>query len=427
MEKLPGLFAAARSELQPARVPRVYAETAARQHMGVLTIVRTQIFPHADALPAADKARLQLASAALSNAVAEHQGWLENTLVPGARGDFRLGAKLYDQKLAYALNSPMSRAQIRAAAETALREARAEMYAISRKVTGQGRENPDAATQQKVIEAALEKVVSDHPPRDQLFKTADAAMRQAEAYLRSHEIITMPDTEVEVIPMPEFQRGAAVASCNSPGALDKGQKTFYNISPIPDDWNAAQAESFLREYNRLALHDVGIHEAMPGHYVQLWHANRYPSTLRSVLRSGPFIEGWGVYAEDMMSKVGYLDHDPLFRLQILKNRVRTITNAIIDQMVHVDGTSRDEFMRFLTVDAFQQEREAAGKWTRAQLSSTQLPSYFVGVTEHDALRAEAEKRWGSGFNLKAYHDKVLSYGSPPGRYVRALMFDEAIA
>ena len=427
MEKLPGLFAQARGALRPARVPLIHAQTAAAQNKGVLAIVDQQILPQAGGLPPADLARLKTADASLRAAVAEHQAWLDKTLVPNAKGDFRLGAKLYDAKLAFALNSPMSRAQIRTAADAALKAARAEMYAISRQLTGEGPEAPDAAIQQAVIEKALERVVSDHPPRDQLFEAARAAMNQAEAFLRSRPIITMPDTQVEVIPMPVYQRGSAVASCSSPGALERHLKTFYNISPIPEDWSAAQAESFLREYNRLSLHDVGIHEAMPGHFVQIWHSNRYPSTLRAVLGSGPFIEGWGVYAEDMMSKVGYLDGDPLFRLQILKNRIRSITNAIIDQMVHVDGVERDAFMRFLTVDAFQQEREAAGKWTRAQLSSAQLPSYFVGVTEHDALRAEAERRWGAGFNLKTYHDKVLSFGSPPGRYVRALMFDEAIA
>lgn len=433
MEALPRLFAQARAELQPDRVPRVHAETVARQNIGVLAIVGQMILPYAGELPAGDQARLKAAEATLRTAVVEHQAWLDKTLAPNAKGDFRLGAKLYDAKLAFALSSPLSRAEIRAAADHALVETRAEMYAVSLSVLADtpgaptGPERPDPATQQKVIEAALELVVSDHPPREQLFDAARAAVGEAEAFLRSHQIITMPDTPLEVIVMPAFQRGAAVATCNPPGPLERHAKTFLNISPIPDAWTAAQAESFLREYNRLSLHDLGIHEAMPGHYVQFWHANRYPSTLRAVLRSGSFVEGWGVYAEDMMSKVGYLGDDPRFRLQILKNRVRSITNAIIDQMVHVDGVDRETFMRFLTVDAFQQEREAAGKWTRAQLSSAQLPTYFVGVTEHDALRAEAERRAGSAFDLKTYHDKVLSYGSPPGRYVRQLMFDEPIA
>jgi uncharacterized protein (DUF885 family) len=425
MENLPALLAQARRELQPARVPLIHAQTVARQNKGIISIVEEMITPHVAQLPAAEQARFRAADTALRTAVAQHQTWLDNTLVSQAKGDFRLGAKLFDAKLAFSLNSTMSRAEIRAAAEAALKAARAEMFAISKQLLGSSA--PAGADEQRTIETALALVTRDHPPKAELFNSARAAMRQAEAFLRSRPLITMPDSPIDVIEMPEFQRGASVAYCDSPGALEPHLKTFYAIAPIPTDWTDAQAESFLREYNRLAQHDIGVHEAMPGHYVQLWHANRYPSTLRAVLQSGTFVEGWGCYAEDMMSKNGYLDTDPKFRLQVLKTRVRTITNAILDQMMHVDGASREEVMRFLTVTAFQEEREAAGKFVRAQLSSTQLSTYFVGVTEHDSLRAEAEGRLGPRFNLKAYHDKALSYGSPPVRYVRQLMFDLPIA
>jgi uncharacterized protein (DUF885 family) len=196
------------------------------------------------------------------------------------------------------------------------------------------------------------------------------------------------------------------------------------VSPIPKDWTPAQADSFLREYNMFGIQDVAVHEAMPGHYLQIWHSNRYPSIVRAVLGSGSFIEGWAVYSEKMMVDEGFRKDEPLNELCMLKVRLRTITNAILDQMVHVDGISQADAMTMMTKGAFQQEREAAGKWIRAQLSSTQLSTYFVGVSEHDAIRAEAQKR--AGFSLKAYHDKVLSFGSPPARYVRALMFDEPI-
>lgn len=433
MEKLPALFAQTRQALQPARVPKIHAETVAKQNPGVMSLVNEMILPHAGELTPAEQARLKAAAETLKAAVAEHQTWLDTVLVPQARGDFRLGAKLYDQKLAFALLSPMSRQEIRTAAEAALKASRAEMYQLSRKILAGrpgapiGPEAPDAATEQKVIEAALELAYVDHAPRDKLFETATAAVDEATAFLRRKDLITLPDAPVEVIVMPEFQRGYAVAYCDSPGPLERHLKTFYAVSPIPDDWTPAQAESFLREYNTRGVHDIGVHEAMPGHFVQIWHSNRHPSTLRAVLSSGPFVEGWAVYAEDLMAREGYLNHDPLFRLVQLKIRIRTITNAILDQMVHVDGAGEADVMRFLTVTAFQQEREAAGKWTRARLDSAQLPSYFVGVTEHDALRAEAMRRQGSAFRLKAFHDQVLSYGSPPVRFARQLMFNEPIA
>jgi uncharacterized protein (DUF885 family) len=148
--------------------------------------------------------------------------------------------------------------------------------------------------------------------------------------------------------------------------------------------------------------------------------------LRAILWSGPFVEGWGVYAERIMIDAGYLDGDPLMRLINLKWYLRTVTNAIIDQAIHVDGMSRDEAMRLMIEGAFQEEREAAGKWVRAQLTSTQLSTYFVGYQEHADLRKAAERLWQEDFGLRRYHDQVLSYGSPPVRYVRALLLDEEI-
>jgi uncharacterized protein (DUF885 family) len=233
----------------------------------------------------------------------------------------------------------------------------------------------------------------------------------------------VPDEPLEIITMPEFQQGVALAYCDSPGPLDVGQKTFFAVSPIPAGWTKAQTDSFLREYNTRSIQNLTVHEAMPGHYLQLAHANKYPSPLRAVLASGPFIEGWAVYTEKVMADEGYLNGDPLMKLVQLKWYVRSIANALLDQAVHVDGMSRAAAMKFLTEDAFQEEREAAGKWTRAQLTSAQLPVYFVGAREHMALRAEVEKKQGAAFNLKAYHDQVLSFGSPPVRFARELILD----
>jgi uncharacterized protein (DUF885 family) len=241
--------------------------------------------------------------------------------------------------------------------------------------------------------------------------------------VKTRDLVTVYDDPLEIIPMPQFQRGVALAYCDSPGPLDKGQKTFYAVSPIPEDWQPREVKSFLREYNTRSIYDLTMHEAMPGHYLQLMHANRYGSPLRAVLDSGTFIEGWAVYGERVMVEQGFKENDPLMHLIQLKWYLRTIANAILDQGVHVDGMTHAEAMHLMTYDTFQEEREAEGKWTRAQLTSAQLPTYFVGLQEHLVLREEAKQRWGGGFNLKRYHDAVLSYGSPPVRYVRELMFD----
>ena len=432
MQKIPALLAQARENLDPARVPKVHAETVAKQNAGILSIVDTFITPNLKDLPEADRAQAEAAIDGLKKAVAEHQAWLDKTLVPNAKGDFRIGQTLYDQKLQFALLSSLSRADIKQRAEGELKRVREEMYGIARTVLKDKPgapalpETPTADEQQKAIEAALELAYAERPARDKVVPDAEAALAQATEFVRKHDLVTLPDAPVEIIEMPEFQRGVAVAYCDSPGPLDKHLKTFYAVSPIPEEWDQKQVDSFLREYNSRMIHLLSIHEGTPGHYLEGWHSAKFPSTLRAVLRSGMFAEGWAVYTEKMMADAGYLDNDPLFRLVQMKFYLRTIANAILDQGVQVDGWTREQAMDLMVRQTFQQEREAAGKWTRAQLTSAQLPTYFVGVQEHFDMRKAAEAKLGAQFNLKAYHDQVLSYGAPPVRFVRQLMLDEPI-
>lgn len=422
MEKLPGLFAQARANLDPARTPKVHAETLARQHPGVMSLINAAILPLADGLKPADRARLAAAAESVRKAADEHQTWINSTLVPNAKGDFRLGQALYDKKLALALSSPMTRDEIKTKAQAALEQTRAEMAEIAARVLGpRAPKDPQAA-----IAAALELAYAQRPARDKLVEDVKATLDRSTAFVREKDLITLPDAPVDVILMPEFQRGVAVAYCDPPGPLEKGQKTFYAVSPIPDAWTAAQTTSFLREYNTRSLHELSIHEAMPGHYVQLWHSNRYPSALRAALYSGTFVEGWACYAQDMMGEAGYYGDDPLGGLINRKWRLRLISNAILDQGVHVDGMSREDAMTLMTKTAFQEEREAAGKWIRAQVTSAQLPTYFVGWVEHHALRDALKAHWKESFTLKRYHDSILSFGSPPVRHVRSLLFGEPI-
>jgi uncharacterized protein (DUF885 family) len=430
MNKLPKLLEQMRAQIVPARVPLIHATTVAKQNGGVMDIVETMILPQAELLTAAEQSALKDAANRLRAAMAAHQQWLDKVLVPQAKGDFRIGAKLFDEKLVFTLNSSLTRKEIRARAETAIRQTRAQMYEVARKALA-GRANPPAmpdhpgpADQQRIIAAALALASDDRPARGAVVTTAKKMLAQATDFVRRKDLITLPDAPVDLIIMPKFQQGVAVAYCDSPGPLEKGLKTFYAVSPIPEGWTKAQTDSFLREYNNRGIADITVHEAMPGHYVQLWHSNKCPSAIRAVLGSGSFVEGWAVYAENVMAEEGFYGADPLYRLVQLKVYLRSISNAILDQAIHCDGMSREDAMRLMTQTVFQEEREAAGKWDRARMSATQLSTYFVGRQEHDGLRAQAARR--PGFSLKAYHDQVLSYGSAPARYVGALMFGGAI-
>jgi hypothetical protein len=432
LEQFPRLFGQIRATLVSERVPKIHAETAVKQNRGVLSILDNMVKPHLGDLPSDLRDRLKKAMATAEKVVDEHQEWLEKELLPNAKGDFRLGAELFDQKLAFTLKTPLSRSELRQRAEREKVRVRDEMYRVSMGVYKEKfpytefPDEPSEAYKQAIIRACLEMATLDAPDADKVVETAKMSLRVTTDFVREKDLITLPDDPVEIIIMPEFQRGVSVAYCDSPGPLDVGLATYYAVSPLPEDWSDEQIQSFLREYNVRSIHDLTMHEAMPGHFVQLAHSNRYPGRLRAVLESGVFIEGWAIYSERMMIDEGFLDGDPLMRLVNLKWYLRGIGNAIIDQAIHVDGMTREEAMKLMMEDTFQEEREAAGKWVRAQLTSAQLSTYFVGTQEVFDLRREVEKAWGDEFDLKKYHDKILSFGSPSTQYVRALVLDKAI-
>ena len=383
LEALPTYLAQVRGALVPARVPLIHAQTAAKQNPGIDSLV-DEILAKKDALPAADQARLERAAAAAKAAVEQHQEWLDKTLVPKAKGNERIGAALYDEKLRLALNSPLSRQEIRTRAERELQSLRAKMYDVaSGMIKGDAGAppapaNPTPDQQQAVIEAGLAKVYADVPPRDQVLPFAKGTLEEAIAFARAKDVVGFPTSNFGVIEMPEYARGVAVAYADMPGALEKDQRGYYDVMPIPSDWSDEQTASFLREYNKWAIHELTIHEAVPGHLLQLAHSNQYKSKLRGVLQSGPMIEGWACYSQDVMADSGYLNRDPRYLLAHYKFQMRMPVNAIIDQDFHTGNLTREQAIELMTRQAFQQEREAAGKWVRLQLSSAQRPTYFVG-------------------------------------------------
>ena len=422
MEKLPAFLATARQQIDVARVPKVHAETVAKQNAGLMGIVDSVLLPEVEQ-SGIERTRFDAALGNLKDAVAEHQRWLDDVVVPGAKGEFRLGEEKYARKMRFALVTDMSVAELKSKAEAAFAETRSQMEEVSRTLPG-----CDIAGQQAAIECGLARTYADRATRDTLEQRARETLAEATAFTAEHDIVRMPEGAVQIITMPEFAQGNSVAYLDAPGPLDRDQPAFYAVSPVPNDWTDEQATSFLSEYNISMLHLLSIHEGVPGHYLQLDHANTFPGVLRAVLGSGPFVEGWAVYTERVMAEADYLggmetEAGKLFILSGLKFRLRSIANTLLDIGIHTEGMDREAAMTMMTQGAFQQEREAAGKWVRANLSSVQLLSYFTGYEEHLEMRREAERRWGSEFTLRRYHDAVLSHGSPPVKYARQLVFD----
>ncbi|MCK9688673.1 DUF885 domain-containing protein [Scleromatobacter humisilvae] len=417
LQAIPKLVAAAKQNLQ--RPPRVFTETAIAQNKGAISFLQDDIDDFIKQAPAME-AQLAPARARAIAALKDYGTWLEKTLLPRSDGDFRFGKEHFDQRLKFSLDSDLS-------ADEILRRAEADLLVTQKQMEDTAlplykRWFPDKPTDgvdgHAIVRAVLDKIAETHPNNDTIVAEARGDLDKATAFVREHKLVTVPDRPIKVIVMPEFQRGAAVAFCDWAGPLDKDGITFYAISPTPADWSPQRVESQYREDNSAELRDITAHEAMPGHYLQGAHASQvhFPTLVRAMTYSGTFVEGWAVYAEQFMAEAGWGGDET--RMEQLKVRLRTDTNAIIDQKIHTAGMTEDQAKRLMMETGYQEEGEAAGKWRRAEMSAGQLSTYFVGVQEQLALAHDLQAKMGG--DMLAVRDRMLSHGSIATKYVREL-------
>jgi uncharacterized protein (DUF885 family) len=406
----------------------IRTRTAIRQNKGNINLIKNDLARVLERLPAW-KDTLDHPMKIGIGTLEDYQTFLEDDLLPRSTGEFRLGKKLFAKKLRLTLHSDLASDEIVRRAEAELARVRKRMFELAaplheKMFPGRQLKETGKELEAVVIREVLGEIAKDHPRKDELLAVCRNDLKELEEFVREKDLIDLTGINpLEVDWTPEFSRGVAVAGLDSPGPLDKDQQSFYRVSPIPDDWTEEQEESFLREYNNYMLKDLSIHEAMPGHYVQLFYANQFPSMVRSIFGSGTFIEGWAVYSERMMVHAGYMDYDPRMELTQLKMYVRAVINAILDANIHAGEMTEEEAIKMMVEEGFQERSEAEGKWIRACLTSAQLSTYFVGYQEVSDLEKACREKMGENFSLKEFHHKLLSYGSPPVRFLREIILE----
>ncbi len=404
--------------------PKIHTETAILQNKGTISLIRDELNTFLDKAPEL-KDELAPVQADAVAALEEYGTWLEEELLPQSTGDPRIGDENFRRKLRYTLESDLSKEEILQKAEADLIETQETMYETAlplyRKYFPNVTEPDKLEDRKTVIKSVLDGLAAAHPTNETIVDLAKEDLESCTDFVRSKSLVTVPEEPIKIIVMPEFARGVSVAYCDSPGPLEQHGETFYAISPTPADWTKKRVESFFREYNNFMLQNLSVHEAMPGHYLQLAHSNKFeaPTKVRGIFYSGTFVEGWATYAEQLMVEHGY--GGPEVKMQQLKMRLRLIINAIIDQKIHTAGMTEQEAMDLMMTEGFQEEGEAAGKWRRALLTSTQLSTYYVGNTEVNDIRKAYEAKMGTDVDQKAMHDLMLSFGSPAPKYVKELM------
>jgi uncharacterized protein (DUF885 family) len=427
MAGIPAVLDAARENLTSGRgreVSAFHVEKAIQTMPGVSDLCQTAVSMAAEA-EASLRDRVTAAAEPAITAIEAFTAWLRDDLLPNAHGDFRLGADLYERKFAHALKATITPVGLEQRAARAYDEVRAEMLRIARELWPAwiGDEpmpdDPDALTRR-----VLDAIAVDHPEADQLLDFCRAEHQRIEAFIRERDLIGLADEPLQIIWTPPFLRAFGGAMLIPPGPLDKGLDSFFAITPPPESWSAEQVESMLRENNSRALKVLTIHEAVPGHYLQLAWSNRCDSLPRAVFGSGVFAEGWAVYVTQVMMDAGYADDDPTLMLAHWKYFLRATTNTLMDIRIHTGTMTEDEAMKLMVEGGFQEHSEASEKWNRARLSSTQLCSYFLGSVEMTELEREARRRAGDGFAWRPFLESVVSHGTPPMPVIRDILFGD---
>ena len=425
MEGIPAALEAARANLTSGRgraVAGFHTEKAIQTMPGVADLCRNAVV-QAAGVDGALRGRVEAASTTAIEAVDAFVAWLRDELLPTADGDFRLGRDLYERKFHHRLKATISREELEVRAATAYEEVRAEMARIAGELWPSwiGDEpmpdDPDAVTRR-----VLDAIAVDHPQPSELLDYCREEHRRIEEFIRERDLIGLAEEPLQIIWTPPFLRAFGGAMLIPPGPLDKGLDSFFAITPPPEDWTDEQVESFLREYNARSLRILTIHEAVPGHYLQLSWSNRCDSLVRAVFSSGVFAEGWAVYVTQVMMDVGYGADDPALLLAHWKYFLRALTNTLMDIRIHTGTMTEEEAMTMMVDGGFQERSEASEKWNRARLSSTQLCEYYLGGVEMTELEREARRREGDGFTYRPFLESAVGHGTPPMPVIRDILF-----
>ncbi len=438
MEATPLLLDAAKANL--VNPPRVVTEMVLHTHGGTIEFFERHLPPLFARTPAPLQERLLAQNARTLATLRAFQRWLQEDLLPRSTGDWRLGKDLWTKKLRLTLQSSMTPEEILRRAYERLEDERRRMIEVAtplhtRMFPSHHHQEAGEALVNIVVREVLDEVTMRHATRDTLFRSIQAAAARIKEFIRAKGIITLPpdDDRFSIEPTPGFLDGVAVAFFSPPPTLEPEMKKSFWISSVPrgttPEEDAAMEASFFREYNDYNLQGLTIHEAFPGHYTQFWHALRSPlATLyKKLFASGTFGEGWAVLSEEEMFEAGYAEEEPESLLVHLKQNLRVPTNAILDARLHTDPMSEEEADRWaldlMQRQGFQEEAETKGKLRRAKVTSTQLSTYFVGFLELSAILDEERRRLGKAFDLRAFNERLLSFGTIPPAYVRELMRD----
>jgi uncharacterized protein (DUF885 family) len=412
-QKIPEVLDDARQNLKYP--PQIYTQVALEQLPGIKSFFSTDV-------PAAFSevkdeyllSRFKKSNARTIEALKRYEAWLKTDLLPRSHGDFRIGAENYQKKLSYdeMVDVPLKR--LLEIGYGNLRENQQHFVAVCKKI--------DAA---KTPREVAEKVENDHPAPDQLLHRFRETFDGLIEFINARHIITIPS---EVRPIleetPPFARALTTASMDTPGPYEKvATEAYFNVTLPEKGWSEKQTEEFMTAFNRGTIVSTAIHEAYPGHYVQLLWFQKLQSKVRKLIGCGTNIEGWAHYTEQMMLDEGYGNDNAELRAGQLLDALLRNCRYIVGIEMHTGNMSYEQGIQFFMREGYM-SRDYAERETKRGTSDPTYLVYTLGKLQILKLREDYQKKMGTKFSLQQFHDELMQQGGVPIKLTRNAMLGD---
>jgi uncharacterized protein (DUF885 family) len=410
-EKLaPRMLAQARSNLR--NPPRVYTEVAIEQLPAITQFFKSDV-------PAAFKAvtdqtlldQFHASNQAVIDALGVYEQFLKADLLPRSKGDFRIGAENFRQKLLYdeMVDTPLDR----------LLEIGLENLRQNQQTLRQTAAKIDAKRTPREI---IEDLQNDHPPADGLLQAFRDVLSGLREFVVRHKIVTLPSMAPPTLEeSPPFMRALTTASMDTPGPYEKvAKEAYFNVTLPEPNWTREKIEEHLESFNRGTVISTAVHEVYPGHYTQFLWLQHAPSRVRKLIGSYSNSEGWAHYSEQMMLDEGYGDGDVKLRLGQLQDALLRNARFIVGLEMHTGKMTFDQGVDFFVKEGYQTHALALIETKRGTSNPTYL-YYTLGKLEILKLREDYRKLRGAGFSLRDFHDQFLAQGFPSIKIIRRAM------
>jgi len=432
LKALPKFIKQAKENLKAP--PQIITETAIKQFSGIMDFYKSEL-PHLiEQAPEEQKSKLQSSLGKALPALEDYQSFLQNELLPRSTGNFRLGPQAHIRLLRMTLQNNITIDTLIARANADFNNIKREMALVSLplfrimypnlNMEQLAAQRGEEAMRDISIKGVLDKTKGEHTTKDEFINKVKNYAEEIKNFLTQNELLELPEETLNIESMPPECRGITWSSLAPPGIYETSSSYTSHITPLPNDWEEDQANSFLEEYNNFLLYFWTVRKVYPGQFVPTFYTRKFPSIIRNLYPNLPLIRAWPVFMEETLVTSGFGNYDLILRLNQLKILLRAVMDFKLELNIHQGGISKEDAIKYMTGSGFQSQAEAERRWNRIVLKPGESAYVYVGYQEILDIQKEYKKLKGESYNHNEFLHKLLSYGALPLRHLKKKILEQ---